>query len=193
MSVFFSIFFFLYSTRTSIDVNLTLYCTVFPWMTSFFFFFVDHPTHSTHTVTNILYAFAGHWLYFELIAVMRVPARFPKVFIVNAPIQLLLYLVVACTGYYYQGQVAQGYFLDNLPKGELYRFASILLYAHVVVVYLLKSVVLARFFHSIVAPQRVDEETSRAKIEYGSFALCQLVVGCLIANAIPFFDSYVYK
>ena len=99
------------------------------------------------------------------------------------------YLVVACTGYYYQGQVAQGYFLDNLPKGELYRFASILLYAHVVVVYLLKSIVLGRFFHSIFAPFRVDEETFRAKIEYSCFALWQLIVGCLIANAIPFFDS----
>ena len=32
--------------------------------------------------------------------------------------------------------------------------------------YLLKSVVLARFFHGIVAPSRVDEETCRAKSEY---------------------------
>jgi amino acid permease len=70
-------------------------------------------------LTNILYAFAGHWLYFELIAVMRVPEHFPRVFVVNAPLQLLLYLLVACTGYYYQGQVAEGYFLDNLPQGGL--------------------------------------------------------------------------
>ena len=72
--------------------------------------------------------------YFELIAVMRVPEDFPRVFLVNAPLQLALYLFVACTGYYYQGAMAEGYFLDNLPKGELYRLASILLYAHVVVV-----------------------------------------------------------
>ncbi len=140
-------------------------------------------------LTNILYAFAGHWLYFELITVMRRPSQFPKVFLVNGPLQVSLYLLVACSGYWFQGQAAQGYFLDNLPKGELYRIASVLLFVHVVVAYLLKSVVLARFFHATVAPGRVDEASWAARVQYGGFALGQLFVGYFVANAIPFFDT----
>jgi hypothetical protein len=35
----------------------------------------------------------------------------------------------------------------------------------------------------------VNEDSCQAKSEYGGFALGQLIIGCLIANAIPFFDS----
>jgi len=61
----------------------------------------------------------------------RSPEDFPKVFVLNAPLQVALYLVVACTGYYFQGEAARGYLLDNLPPGGLYRAASGLLFVHV--------------------------------------------------------------
>ena len=34
-------------------------------------------------MANILYAYAGHWMYFEIMAEMAQPVDFPKVFIIN--------------------------------------------------------------------------------------------------------------
>lgn len=142
-------------------------------------------------MTNILYAYAGHWLYFELMAEMTTPDDFPRVFIVNAPFQVLLYLVVACTGYYYQGNKANGYFLDNLPNGTAYRCASALLFLHVTIAFLIKNVVLARFLHGKISPVRVEECSFRARLEHAACATSLVVGGFFTANAIPFFNEFL--
>ena len=49
-------------------------------------------------MANILYAYAGHWMYFEIMAEMAQPVDFPKVFIINAPLQLMMYMTVALVG-----------------------------------------------------------------------------------------------
>ena len=65
-------------------------------------------------MANILYAYAGHWMYFEIMAEMAQPLDFPKVlrmgcrphladrvwqvFYINAPLQLSMYMTVAVVG-----------------------------------------------------------------------------------------------
>eukprot|EP00913_Durusdinium_trenchii_P007356 g6915.t1 len=53
--------------------------------------------------SNVVYSYAGHWLYFELMAEMERPEQFPRVFLINVPIQVSLYLLVACWGYHFAG------------------------------------------------------------------------------------------
>jgi len=144
--------------------------------------------------TNIVYSYTGHWLYFELMAEMREPADFPKVFLVNAPLQVGLYLSVACLGYYFAGNHAKGYLLDNLALGPSFRIASALLFLHVAVAFLIKSVVVARFVHGCVSPGRAgidlrQEGGVRAHLEYAACSVVLLVGAFFIANAIPFFDD----
>lgn len=114
-------------------------------------------------LTNILYAYTGHWMYFELMSEMEYPADFPKVFLVNGPFCLFAYILVASIGYYYEGREAHASFLDALPLGNQYRVASAILFAHVVVVYVLKSIVLTRFLHSRTSPH-FDTDTDRKSV-----------------------------
>lgn len=38
--------------------------------------------------SNVVYSYAGHWLYFELMVEMEQPEHFPRVFWINVPIQV---------------------------------------------------------------------------------------------------------
>eukprot|EP00439_Symbiodinium_sp_Y106_P076719 s552_g15.t2 len=144
--------------------------------------------------SNVVYSYAGHWLYFELMADMKTPDDFPRVFLINAPLQVFLYLLVACWGYHFAGDKAEGYFLDNLPDGEPYRWASILLFAHVAIAFLVKNVVICRALHERLAPSRVDTGFRepggvRAQAEFSAIVVFIFTIGCLIANSIPFFSD----
>jgi hypothetical protein len=113
------------------------------------------------------------------------------VFIINAPLQVSMYLLVACVGYYYSGSKASGYFLNNLIAGPLYQLASALLFCHVVIAFLIKNVVLARFVHGLLSPGRVNEESWRARIEYASCALFLTFAGSGVALVMPYFDDFL--
>jgi len=144
--------------------------------------------------TNIVYSYTGQWLYFEIMAEMEKPDDFPKVFFVNAPLQVGMYLLVACWGYYYSGDQSDGYFLDNLTAGTAKRWASLLLLAHVGIAFIIKNVVLARYAHACLSPSRSqirtrDEGGLRAHAEFGACSLLLIAGGYLIANSIPFFDD----
>jgi len=139
-------------------------------------------------MTNIVYSYTGHWLYFELMAEMRKPEEFPRVFFINAPLQIGLYLLVACWGYYFAGDQAKGQFLDNLSDGLAFQVASIILFVHVCIAFLVKNVVLAHYIHGLMSP-RVEDEGLRARIEYAACSVFLLFLGFLVANAIPFFSN----
>mmetsp|Transcript_109094 Transcript_109094/g.336769 ORF Transcript_109094/g.336769 Transcript_109094/m.336769 type:complete len:450 (+) Transcript_109094:2-1351(+) len=147
-------------------------------------------------MTNVLFSYTGHWLYFELMSEMREPEHFPRVFRINAPVQVGLYMLVACWGYYYAGDTAAGYFLDNLPNGFAYRCASALLFVHVIVSFLIKNVVLVRYLHSLVSPSRAarrwpEPGGARAHAEYVCLAVLMLMSCFFVANAIPFFMEFL--
>jgi amino acid permease len=145
-------------------------------------------------MTNVVYSYTGHWVYFEIIAEMTEPKDFPKVFYINGPLQIGLYLLVACWGYYFAGDQANGYFLDNLAWGAAYRWASFLLFVHVSIAFLIKNVVVARHLHRTLSPARVEvvvgePDGYRAHAEYVVCAIVVLAGGAVLANAIPFFSQ----
>eukprot|EP00434_Breviolum_minutum_P044804 symbB.v1.2.040060.t3/scaffold6963.1/size14182/2 len=146
--------------------------------------------------SNVVYSYAGHWLYFELMADMEKPEDFPRVFWINVPIQVCLYLLVACWGYHFAGDKAKGYFLDNLPDGDAYRVASTLLFVHVLIAFLVKNVVLVRALHKMIAPSRVDVQLGesggrRAQAEFAICAVLLLWAYWAVANAVPFFSDFL--
>jgi len=155
------------------------------------FLFADDLSFSSMfgALTNVVYAFTGQWIYFEMMAEMSAPEDFPHVFAVNAPLQVMMYLVVACTGYHYAGSKAEGYFLDNLPLGASLSWSSGFLLAHVCIAFLLKNSIIARYFHGLVSPRRAQEAGLVAHAEYAACACVLLVISYFIANVIPFFSD----
>lgn len=144
--------------------------------------------------TNIVYSYAGHWLYFELMAEMKQPEHFTRVFAFNGPTQIVLYTLIACWGYYFQGKDAKGYLLDNLPLSVTFQWASAILFFHVAIAFLLKNVVLARYFHSVFSPARAEiylgqEGGCRAHLEFACCATGMLGGAYFVANMVPFFDD----
>ena len=138
--------------------------THFTWPSTFDFTVV------LGAITNIVYAYAGHWMYFEIMAEMREPKDFPKIFIVNGcvdstktrntdvgvnqcgcgcgcffvwcvcrPVMVLMYLLVACTGYYFSGNLTPANFVDSIDFAPTSLFTvSVMLFVHVAFVYFVK-------------------------------------------------------
>merc|ERR1712216_358842 len=123
---------------------------------------------------------------------MHTPAHFPRVFLINGPIQFVLYMSVACFGYYYQGEDAQGYLLDNLPSGTIHGVASVLLFCHVAVAYLLKTIPLARCLHEyLFSADDVDALGLWPHLRACGCSFIILCLGYVVTNIVPFFNSFV--
>merc|ERR1712023_421684 len=114
-------------------------------------------------------------------AEMATPTDFPKVFIVNAPLQTVLYLLVACMGYYYGGDQAKGNVVENVPVGTLYRVVHVLLFLHVMVAFVIKSTVVCRFFLGLAAGEdQVESKTPKASMTFAALAFAQLSFSYLV-------------
>jgi len=64
-----------------------------------------------------------------------------------------------------------------------------MLFIHVGIVYLLKTVVLARYLHRLCSPLDLEARTVSSYLKHSSWSIAMLAVGFLIANAIPFFSQ----
>ena len=82
----------------------------------------------------------------------------------------------------------QGLLNSVSPGRWLFASASIL-FVHVVIVYVIKNIVLARYFHQKLKPTAVDENTFSSLAQYSAISISMMLFGYLIANTIPFFDQ----
>jgi hypothetical protein len=100
---------------------------------------------------------------------------------------MTVYLLVACLGY---GLGAGDQDLvSSVKEGLSLRLLAGVLLLHVVVVYLIKSLVLARYFHQLCSPQDLEARTCVSYLKHGSWGVAMLAFGWTIANAIPFFSQ----
>jgi len=137
--------------------------------------------------TNVVYSYSGQWMYFELMEAMAVPNDFPRVFRVTGPLMVGTYLVVALLSLRFG--VGAGDITVAMSRGPWFRFASILLFLHVLVVYVLKSVVLQRYFHSVCSPSDLEFRTNASYFKHGGLGAAMLMFGYFLSNAIPFFSQ----
>jgi len=77
----------------------------------------------------------------------------------------------------------------GMPRGPALRITAGLLALHVVVVYVLKSLVLARYLHRRWRPDDVDRRTVASYLRHGGCGVAMLTFGYLVANAVPFFSQ----
>mmetsp|Transcript_24135 Transcript_24135/g.56193 ORF Transcript_24135/g.56193 Transcript_24135/m.56193 type:complete len:368 (-) Transcript_24135:73-1176(-) len=137
--------------------------------------------------TNVVYAFAGQWMYFELMETMVRPQSFLLAFAISGPFMVLLYLAVALVAYSIGARADD--LLAAMDRGAALRAAAALLFVHVVIVYVVKSVVLARFLHGCWSPDGVDAVDAGAWLRHTGLCAALLGFGYVVANAVPFFSQ----
>merc|ERR1712062_215753 len=123
-------------------------------------------------------------------AEMESPQHFPRCFIITMPLQVCLYLLVACWRYYFSGDKAKGYLLGNMHGGIAFQVASGILFMHVAIAFVIKNVVLSRYLHGLLS-NRVGGSGIRARLEFATCSLGLLAASFLIANSIPFFSDFL--
>jgi len=137
--------------------------------------------------TNIIYSFSGQWMYFELMDTMSDPEDFVKSFVIAGPFMLTTYLTVALLGYGFGA--GSGDLVASMEYGVWLQVAAALLFVHVLIVYLIKSVVLARFFHGLCRPVDVEARSLKSYLGHGSCGVGILAFGFGVSNAVPFFSQ----
>jgi amino acid permease len=142
--------------------------------------------------TAVLYAYAGHWMYFELISSMEKPQDFVKVVWVNTPIQFIFYAITAGLTYAYIGKHAGiNGIIHEMPNGVASRIANTLLFLHVAVVYIIKSLVLISFTQTVLlAPTWVGRRVHWRVRQIG-LAILLLVSNSILVVAIPYFYQFL--
>jgi len=139
-------------------------------------------------LSKIAFAYAGQFLYLEIMAEMKNPQEFPRAFRLAGPYQVTMYLIAASVGYGYKGKQAKGLMINWIPYNPWLRFAAILLFIHMIVVYLIKANVLSRALHRVVSPKFINDTSWRGKTEW-FLATTVVMISCIfIAESIPFFD-----
>jgi len=100
--------------------------------------------------SKIAFAYAGQFLYFEFMAEMIDPSDFPKaVYRLAGPYQVTVYLTAGILGYYLKGQNATGLMVNWIPYNGWLRFAALMLFSHIIVVYVINANVLAKACHRV--------------------------------------------
>lgn len=125
-------------------------------------------------------------MYFELMDTMSQPQDFPRAFAISGPFMMTVYLVVALASYTLGA--GRDDLVASMEKGTTLRVVALLLFVHVAIVYLIKSVVLARYFHGLFHPGEVEQRTAASYFRHGGWGVAMLSFGFLVANAVPFFS-----
>uniref|UniRef100_A0A7S2PGK9 Amino acid transporter transmembrane domain-containing protein n=1 Tax=Zooxanthella nutricula TaxID=1333877 RepID=A0A7S2PGK9_9DINO len=137
--------------------------------------------------TNVVYSYSGQWMYFEIMDTMDAPWDFPKAFGVAGPIMVSIYLSVALVAYCFGAHHDD--ILKSVDEGPALRVASVLLFLHVIVVYLVKSIVIQRHLHHLTSPRDLDKRSLASYAKHGGWGAAMLVFCYVVANAVPFFSQ----
>jgi len=151
--------------------------------------------------STIIFAFAGHKIYVEMMYEMHTPADFKKSINFSYPFLLVVYAAVACIGYYFQGDQTKEYLIDVIPIGVEKAIASAFMFLHISISYVLNAQVLCRAIHCRVSKDTVDALSYDTKHRmYGClkgqsiwFVISGTIMclGFVVANSISFFSSFV--
>mmetsp|Transcript_12995 Transcript_12995/g.25221 ORF Transcript_12995/g.25221 Transcript_12995/m.25221 type:complete len:472 (-) Transcript_12995:215-1630(-) len=139
-------------------------------------------------MTTAIFSFGGQGLYFETMAEMRNPDDFPRAVTLTTAGILCVYLLVALSCYHVYGDKIEGNVLFALPHGPAKTVASLLLFFHVCISYVLAQQVIGRAIHVRWRPNDVDKGTYAEKRQWFTISVSLLLLSFFIANGIPFFS-----
>jgi len=151
--------------------------------------------------STIVFAYAGHTIYIEMMYEMHTPGDFAKTINLTYPFMVFIYILTACIGYYHEGNLAKGYLVDIIPIGINKAIASAFMFVHINISYVLNSQVLSRAIHRRISFNTVnalgwDTKRQRSSCVKGQviwFIITSSLMGAafITANSISFFESFV--
>ena len=142
--------------------------------------------------SKLAFAYSGQFMYPEITSEMVEPRDFPRALYYSAPWQVGGYLLVGSVGYAYLGSNAKGLLINALPRGTLSASAaSLTLFLHMIITYLIKGTVLARAVHRLVAPHSVNDYGAAGTLTWLGITSAILAVCYGVASAVPFFDDLI--
>lgn len=150
------------------------------------------PGLALNGLSTFMFAFTSQFMINEIITEMKDPSQLPKAYVkIAAPFQVLAFLIVGLGGYYYMGDQVSGKINENLPFGGLFRVAAACLVIHMLISYLIKSVVFCQFMHGKVDSENSRSESRRGWLGWNAVVGAVLFSAWLLANLVPFFGDFV--
>lgn len=169
------------------------------------------PTHAHHTVTsiwpplgaqkttvafmNIVLTYAGHVVYFELIAHMKQPKDFEKAVVSSQVVIITTYFAVSLLVYTAIGNDVASPFQLSLPTSITVGVADILMLSHVLISLLLNHNVISKRLFDVMARSLAKKDGASLDVLFGSKAMgaagwiaaTAIVTVCawLLANLVP--------
>eukprot|EP00440_Ansanella_granifera_P068602 gb/GFBE01074418.1/.p1 GENE.gb/GFBE01074418.1/~~gb/GFBE01074418.1/.p1 ORF type:complete len:291 (+),score=48.71 gb/GFBE01074418.1/:1-873(+) len=143
-------------------------------------------------MSTFSFAFTGQLIMVNIIAEMKDTSEFPKSYVyMSVPFQALAFLGVGLAVYYYRGDAAAGMIVNELPFGSLAKLASVCLVTHMVVTFVIKSVVLCQGILASLRHGSVLDGMPESRLSWTVAVV--LVVSCswLVAQIVPFFADLV--
>jgi len=143
------------------------------------------------SASTFAFAFSGQFLLCEIMSRMDDLEEFPKAYLVySLPFQAAAFLGVGLSVYYFRGSAALGMIVQEIPFGFIERLAASCLVGHILITYVIKSVVLSK---------GLLEEFEKSKIIANGdtwlswYCMMVLIVGAswFMAQIVPFFADFV--
>ena len=141
------------------------------------------------SVSNIIFAYQGQSMMFELMAEMRDPSTFGKGLAAANGIYTSVYVSVSVVCFYLAGRDVKPFLLDSVPSGPLRIIAALLLGFHILIAYVLCGQPLHIVLHEWVSPATAHDTTGVGQLKHTAITFTVLVLAFLVSNLIPFFED----
>mmetsp|Transcript_74920 Transcript_74920/g.173705 ORF Transcript_74920/g.173705 Transcript_74920/m.173705 type:complete len:488 (-) Transcript_74920:8-1471(-) len=148
-------------------------------------------TGSLAALGTMNFAITSQNMIVEIMAEMKYPAEFPKAYYISAPFQAAMMILAGVGTYYYMGSGITGILGDNIPFGVTFRMAALCLLLHMLVTYLIKSVVVCRFFQSLWQPSSLNDTTLYGWMAWAWTVGLTMAATWLVSQLVPFFTDLV--
>eukprot|EP00928_Gymnodinium_smaydae_P014863 TRINITY_DN15454_c0_g2_i1.p1 TRINITY_DN15454_c0_g2~~TRINITY_DN15454_c0_g2_i1.p1 ORF type:complete len:489 (+),score=87.85 TRINITY_DN15454_c0_g2_i1:263-1729(+) len=144
------------------------------------------------SLSTFTFAFTSQFMITEIVSEMEDRREFPTSYIyVAAPFQAVAFLAVGLIGYYYMGSAVSGMIGDNLPFGSAFRLAAFCLVSHMLITYLIKSIVLCNGIQETFEGAQANADSPGSWHLWTAIVLSVAVLAWTLSQIVPFFTDAV--
>lgn len=137
------------------------------------------------------FAFSGQFVLVEIMSEMDDIEEFPKAFLgYSLPFQAAAFFVVGLSVYYFRGNAAAPMIVEEIPFGFLERLAASCLVGHMLITYVIKSVVLSKGLLEEFEKSRIIT-TGDTWFSWYCMVLLIVSFSWFLAQIVPFFADLV--
>lgn len=153
-----------------------------------------NPASVLSGLSTFTFAMTSQFILPEIMAEMKDPAELPKAYAaISGPFQYVAFLVAGLGGYWLVGDKVSGMINENIPFGPYFQVAAVCLAVHMLISYLIKSVVFCGAVQRSLDREHAgaDDKSWRSRASWALVTACVLGSAWFLANLVPFFGDAV--